>query len=403
MGEQNFTVMAATEKDSRAIWEIRFHPEVTSTAIHQERVSFSKHDEWFKKKYFIGAPHACFVIKVDLVVVGYCRFDQDENGDFFISIGVHPDQWRRGLGKKILIESLHLFGDKGNIFAEIKKENETSLRLFEYAGFEIYREDQKYYFLRKHMIKCGLKLWTNNSTNIFKETVNLYRKGQIDFIEIYHNAASPIDYETLLVLKEIPTTVHNTHNLGWHEFDLGETQLKIWQDTLNLANFFKSPSIIVHPGKARNFSHFISNLEKIEDSRIILENMSGLDVDGANTYARTLPELRELKTLKPICFDFEKAIKSAAFQKIDYKNFIDECLVELQPEYFHISGGDQNSSIDEHKNLWEANFDIGWIKNLLVSLSKPVYLVFETPKVDSNLDNDLRNIKFFRNTDHLVV
>ncbi|OFZ59895.1 MAG: hypothetical protein A3D92_05465 [Bacteroidetes bacterium RIFCSPHIGHO2_02_FULL_44_7] len=247
------------------------------------------------------------------------------------------------------------------------------------------------------MILYGLKLWTSNTSEIFQEALRLYKDKRIDFIEIKNNPAEALDFERLSIVKGIPVTVHNVDSHGWHEFNLGPPQFALWQETLRLANFFDSSVIVVHPGQARDFEHFKENLNKIDDPRIILENMAGLDIYGNNVYARTLEGLSEIQPLKPICFDFEKAVKSACFQSIEYKQFISDCVKELKPIYFHISGGDKNSPMDEHKNLYDANFDISWIANFLNTYSEkmPVKLVFETPKSDG-LHNDIENIEFFK-------
>ncbi len=246
------------------------------------------------------------------------------------------------------------------------------------------------------MIFYGLKLWSSNTKENFVEASALVRDHKVDFIEIKNNPAEALDFTKLSIIKDVPVTVHNADSHGWHEFNLGDEQLAIWQETLKLADFFQSPTIVVHPGQARDLKHFQENVSKIDDPRIIIENMAGLDIYGENVYANSLTLLKELKNLKPICFDFEKAVKAACYQKIDYQAFIADCLQELQPAYFHISGGDKDSPIDEHKNLWEANFDIGWIRTQLISLGRPVQLVFETPKIGADLANDLKNIEFFK-------
>lgn len=247
------------------------------------------------------------------------------------------------------------------------------------------------------MIKFGLKLWTSNPAIFFEEAGNLARIKKVDFVELYNNPETDFDFNTFLPIKEISVSIHNTHSHSWHEFNLGEKQLKIWQNTLRLADYFKSQEIVVHLGQAANLKCFKDNLKKIEDPRILLENMAGIDVYGKNVFAQTLKELMRFRKLQPICFDIEKAIKSACWQNIDYKKFINDCIDNLKPRYFHISGGDKNNPIDEHKNLWESNFDFAWLADRFNCLAKAaeIKLVFETPK-GKNLENDLKNMGFFR-------
>lgn len=246
------------------------------------------------------------------------------------------------------------------------------------------------------MIKFGLKLWSSNG-HLFKEALDLYKEEKFDFIEMYYNTHEDLNYDGLELLNEIPIVIHNTNDHGFHEFKIGIKQLNIWKETKRLADYFDSPHIIVHPGRAENFEKFKNNLAKIDENRILIENMAGLDVYGNLTFGYSLEELKMIKETKEICFDLEKAIKSACYQKIDYKEFISECLSELKPFYFHISGGDINNPRDEHLNLQEANFDLRWIKRELdiISKNKDVFLVFEVPK-NNSLENDIININFLR-------
>ena len=249
------------------------------------------------------------------------------------------------------------------------------------------------------MLHYGLKLWTSNSRKIFERAAALYATNEVQFVELYYDTRETVDWPKLKCLERVPVTIHHTHSHGWHEFVLGEEHLKMWDSSKKLADFFSSPIIVVHPGQARDFEHFKDELKKFDDPRIYLENMAGLDIYGQNVFARTLDELQQIRALKPICFDFEKAIKSACYQKIDYRDFILNCLKELEPVYFHISGGDKDSPVDEHANLWEANFDIHWLGKTIRDYShkRAVQLVFETPKIGNDLENDRRNIQFFKN------
>src|SRR3989338_1338957 len=251
------------------------------------------------------------------------------------------------------------------------------------------------------MIKYGLKLWSNN-TNLFESAIELYIEKKIDFIELYNNSKQEHDYKKLALLKKAPIVIHNANYQGFHELIIEEFQLKIWKKTIALANFFNSKFIIIHPGKNHTIKSFKENLAKIDDSRIILENMAGIDIfDETIIFANTLPILKEIKKIKPICFDFEKAVKASKQRNLDYKEYIKECITELKPVYFQISGGDENSPNDEHENLWDSNIDFKWIKEQLTELTKnqDVYLLFETPKTQDNkdLENDVKNMDFFRN------
>jgi len=248
------------------------------------------------------------------------------------------------------------------------------------------------------MINFGIKLWSSNSIDAFTNARKLVNKNIFQCLEVYHNAEEKLDFQKLEVVRGLPVNIHNTNNLGWHEFILNQEQLDIWGKTLHMADFFESNYIVVHPGANHTIKSFEKELSKIDDPRIILENMPGLDRSNKLMYATTMEELKELKLKKDFCFDFEKAIKAAHRHNVDYKLYITRCINEIKPLYFHISGGDKDSSVDQHLHLWDSNFDIKWIREQLETVArvKNVTLIFETPKDGDKLNTDIKNIEYFK-------
>lgn len=246
------------------------------------------------------------------------------------------------------------------------------------------------------MISYGLKIYTSDKRELFSQAAKLIEQHVFDFIELYHQPGV-IDFDKIKIIKDLCVMVHNTHSHGWHEFVLNTEQFLVWEVTKHLADYLKSQYIIVHPGRDHDHTSFLENLKKIDDHRILIENMPGLDIYGQPMFAQTLEQLKKIREYKFICFDLEKAIKAAAYQQIDYNKFIADCLEYLKPNYFHISGGDKNNPMDEHLNLWESNIDWTSLKFLLVqySTTKEIQIVFEVPKL-YKLDNDIRNLEWFK-------
>ena len=249
------------------------------------------------------------------------------------------------------------------------------------------------------MFKYGLKLWSSN-VSWFAPAAQLCASKQFDFVELYYNPSAPLDFEQLVALKGFVYSVHSPHSHGWHEFFIaGPHHLEQWQQTTILADYFTAQHIVLHPCREHTIPIFEENYAHIKDPRVIIENMAGRDIDGqVMGCGQTMQDMRQLRALAPICFDIEKGIKAAVHQGVDYKEFITIALAELQPDYMHLSGGDRSHPMDQHLNLWEANFDWPWIKNILTDYarSRDVRLVLEVPKVGDDLGNDVRNLEFFK-------
>lgn len=245
------------------------------------------------------------------------------------------------------------------------------------------------------MITYGLKLWSNNKS-LFSEVREAYERKKFGFVELYYNPEHPIDRAGLSPLREISVTIHAPHTGQFHEFVLRERELSVWQEVVALADFFGSRAIIVHPGLYHTFDSFKKNLALIDEPRILIENMAPIEVElGRPLFAVTLDDLKRIEKIKPLCFDFEKAVKAAHHLGKPYKDYIADALKDLRVSYFHISGGDLSSSIDEHQDLQSSSIDFAWIKRALLGISGHVQLVFETPK-RNGIRNDLENMAYFK-------
>lgn len=145
----NIKIVLAQFEDSRAVWEIRYEPSVNATAMSQAVVDFSVHDAWFKDKYFSGGESKCFVMKIEGRAAGYCRFDKNDAGDFNISIALLPAFQGRGLGQRLLAESMAVMGGGKSFISGIRKDNQASLNLFRKNGFVLTGEDEDQYYFKK--------------------------------------------------------------------------------------------------------------------------------------------------------------------------------------------------------------------------------------------------------------
>ncbi|MGA2418078.1 MAG: hypothetical protein ABSF55_02475 [Candidatus Staskawiczbacteria bacterium] len=252
-------------------------------------------------------------------------------------------------------------------------------------------------------IKFGLKLWSIDSKDLFEEAGQLFKRKEIDFVELYivPDSLLPGKSDILNCLRNIPTTIHAPHmEHNFDVFTLDDSKIEIFKNqVIKIADFLNSKFIVVHAMVGDSQEIFKKNIIKISDPRILIENSPKIGLDNRICSAHSYDQLESIKDSGcNLCLDFSHAIKSAAAQNIDYKKFIEKLIFELDPSYFHLCNGKTNNVKDEHRDLFDGEFDLKWIKNILLKLGekKDVYLVFETPKGKSGLLNDIKNMKYFR-------
>ena len=248
------------------------------------------------------------------------------------------------------------------------------------------------------MIKCGIKLWSINK-DYFEEALELFKRREIDFIELYFVPDS-FKLEELKLLKGAVLAVHSSHDShNFNLFDLDGSKKELFKNKIvETADFLQASFIIVHAGVGNSKEVFKKNIAEIYDQRILIENMPKIGLHDEICFGYSMAQLKFIKNCGfAICLDLQHAFKSAVSQGLNYKNFIGSLIDGFGPSYFHISGGESSNEKDEHLDLFEGDFDSGWAKKVLsrVGEEKEIYVVFEVPKRE-RLENDIKNIKYFK-------
>lgn len=259
------------------------------------------------------------------------------------------------------------------------------------------------------MIKYGLKIWSTDK-KWFISSVDLFKQGKVDFGELYIVPGS-FELEELASLKQMPFSLHGPHFIhGFNLLGLTDEQVKLFQEqVLKTADFLNSPFIVVHPGVGDSKEAFRENSAKIADKKVLIETMAkigfvgqgGNKIDeGVVCFGHSKEQLEFIRQECgfEICLDMAHSTAAASSLGIPYKEFLRSLVDSLNPSYFHISGGYEKEKEDKHLDVFEGNLDIKWIKGLLEKKAKQrdIYLVFETPKTGGALENDIKNIDYFK-------
>lgn len=135
----------ATAADAVEVWIWRQDPITRAMSRTQEAIDLASHMAWFSDA--LADPRRTLLIgEVDGRKVGMVRFDR--GAELEVSINVNPAHRSQGHGHGLLSRAMETM--KGDVWAEIREENEASQRLFERAGFEFQgvREGMRRYLRR---------------------------------------------------------------------------------------------------------------------------------------------------------------------------------------------------------------------------------------------------------------
>lgn len=144
------SIKSAIMQDAEAVWVIRYHPQVSKESLNITKVSLDEHIKWFKKKYINSPQNYCFVLKKIDRVIGYARFDIQENKELLLSMAIHPEYQRKGYGSFMIQQSLSKLPQRSVITAEVKKDNLVSKKILTKYGFIYFGESGDVINLKKN-------------------------------------------------------------------------------------------------------------------------------------------------------------------------------------------------------------------------------------------------------------
>lgn len=242
-------------------------------------------------------------------------------------------------------------------------------------------------------IKIGLKLWSTNS-NVLNEAKELIECGLFQYIELM-----PIPKTDILPfldrLYNIPYIIHITtekHGVNISDKNKEEYNLKTIDNCIEWADKLNAKYLVLHPGFGL-IENAMGFLEKIDDKRILIENMPKVGLNGESMIGYTPKQIKKLIDNKfGLCLDLNHAIKAAVSLRKSYKEFIKEFL-KLKPKMFHISDGKLNNEKDEHLGIGAGDYDFEFLMHC-IKVAKSKYVTLETPRTKLNsFDEDLRNLE----------
>ena len=141
----------ANLSDLQDIFEWRNDSFSRSMFLSSESVSLNEHIDWYKRS--LKNPHRrIYIGSINELKVGVVRFDFDEDAEQSeVSININPLLRGKGFGFTLLSKSISVYKKSNNtaLIATVKRENDSSLRIFSKCGFHRKSEDDIYYHLMR--------------------------------------------------------------------------------------------------------------------------------------------------------------------------------------------------------------------------------------------------------------
>jgi UDP-2,4-diacetamido-2,4,6-trideoxy-beta-L-altropyranose hydrolase len=127
----------ARENDCRLLWEWRNDPAVRAVSFFSEPIPWKNHIEWFRSK--LNDPGCILYIATnsDGIPIGQIRYEI-KGREAIVSISIEKNSRGKSYGSTLLELSAHeVFGTSQitTIHAYVKEKNESSIRVFEKAGY----------------------------------------------------------------------------------------------------------------------------------------------------------------------------------------------------------------------------------------------------------------------------
>ena len=239
-------------------------------------------------------------------------------------------------------------------------------------------------------IKFGLKLWSTN-TELIDQATHLIDEKIFDYIELF---VIP-DTQIKPFLIDVPYIIHIPHekfgvNIG--DASKKEYSLQKINESITWADKLNAKYLILHAGHG-SMKHATDVLREIADDRLLIENMPKVGLNDESMIGYSPAQIEELIGAGGgLCLDFGHAVKAAVSREVGYKEYIKEFLA-LEPKMFHVSDGMLSEEKDEHLNIGDGEYDLGYMLYCM-NESDSRFATLETPRADqTSLEEDVINIK----------
>lgn len=131
------------EEDAKVLFDWRTDPVTKKHSRNTDDIQYESHLIWLRDSLRNPVRNMFMAIDDEGNRIGQIRFDRD-GSMAEIDIAVSPAMRGKGIGRRLLKKGCQSYlnnWDVDYLLAAVKKNNFASIRIFEEAGFDVYKED----------------------------------------------------------------------------------------------------------------------------------------------------------------------------------------------------------------------------------------------------------------------
>ena len=260
-----------------------------------------------------------------------------------------------------------------------------------------------------HVLQIGLKLWSTNDAYI-EPALKLYQQGLFDYVELFAVPGSIGKFLGCWQGLPWPYLLHAPHSACGLNPAAAQSYPENLERVYEVETFFTALNprhVIFHPGLNGTAREAIRQFLLFKEAapglfeRALVENKPKTGIHGERCIGALPAELGMIArhTGLGVCLDFGHSFACAADEQLPYTNIVAQ-LLELSPKVFHLSDGHIASVHDEHLNLGQGDYDIGWIVS---QIPDAAWVTLETKKnFRDSLDDFVEDVRYLglgRNTE----
>lgn len=254
------------------------------------------------------------------------------------------------------------------------------------------------------VFNIGLKLWSTNS-NYVQAASHLYDQGLYQYIELFSVPGSYQNFGTMwqpLVHSGVPFIIHAPHSATGLNLANGNARQKnrtLIEESLHYADALHARYVIFHLGVNGSVEEAAHQLRSVYDHRMLIENKPYFGIDHTDQQQSLCvgvsPEdiaLAQELSGAGFCLDLAHAVYAANALCVEPFTMIKAFLLR-NPAMYHLSDGNWEGFVDDHKNLGKGTFNL---QQMLSLLPQPSWISLETAKnYQDRLDDFEEDVALF--------